>query len=148
MPYYQAAGRDALAQISYQWQARLPGWTIVFKPEKSGYRGLTLVREKRVEVYVRRNPGSVSTAHVLAHEIGHAVDVSRLNSADRAQWLAGRGLQPSTRWFPNSGAEDFASGAGDFAEAFANWQIGTPTNSRLAGQPTAAQRALVAQLSN
>ena len=46
-----------------------------------------------------------------------------------------------------SGATDFASGAGDWAEAFAVCLLGGTGHSRVAGQPDTRQLELAARLS-
>lgn len=138
-------GQQALQQISFDWRSRLPGWTIEFLGPRTGLRGLTFPAQRRIEVYIR--PGSsVSDAHVIAHELGHALDVTRLTNAERVQWRNVRGISDSTPWFPQEGVSDFASGAGDFAEAFAVSQLGTGSNSHLGGGPTSAQRNALYQM--
>ncbi len=85
-------------------------------------------------------------AHVVAHELGHAVDVSLNTGDDRNTWATARGIA-GVQWWPGDGVTDFSTGAGDFAEAFAVWQIG-PANhrSRAAGLPSPDQLALIAGL--
>ncbi len=137
----------ALGRIRYDWKARLPGWQVRFLPGRSGLRGSTFPRERVVEVYVRSSQSVSDIAHVVAHELGHAVDVSLLGDDDRAAWLAARGVDPSTPWFPDgSGVTDFATGAGDFAESFAHWQVGDQWYSRLGAPPDAATTAFLVSL--
>lgn len=141
-------GAAALARISYPWQQRLPGWTIEFLPGRKGVLGLTFVHEKRIEVYVRDGQSVGFLAHVIAHEMGHAVDVSLNSSADRERWQAARGIE-SSPWWPGDGATDFSTGAGDFAECFAAWQANTGEfRSRLGATPAAHQLALMAELAD
>ena len=140
-------GEAALATISYPWRELLPGWTITFLPERDGLYGLTLVPEQRIEIYVRRTQSTVLLAHVIAHELGHAVDVTLNDSQDRRRWEASRGIE-SDPWWPGSGATDFSTGAGDFAESFAAWQTGGESfRSKLADPPSPDQINLLAQLS-
>ena len=95
-----------------------------------------------------RDTDTASTLHrVLAHEIGHVIDVEWNSEDDRARWLEQRGLPGSTRWWPNAEAPDFATGAGDFAEAFAVLETGITTRSTLAGQPTREDLDLLRELS-
>jgi hypothetical protein len=148
-PSVAAGPVDAVAAVelvTYPWRSRLPGWTIEFLPPRPGYEGMTYPRRRLIEVYVRPGASARQVAEIAAHELGHAVDVSRLTDADRARWRAARGLPDTTAWNPTSAAPDFASGAGDFAEAFAAWQVGKSSRSTLAGQPDAQQLALVAEL--
>lgn len=142
----RSRGEAALATISYPWEQLLPGWTIDFLPEKSGLFGLTLVPDKRIEVYVRDNQTEALLAHVIAHELGHAIDVTLNDGPDRRAWAEARGTG-SSPWWPGNGTTDFSTGAGDFAESFAAWQVGSGSfRSTLAGPPTDAQIELLAQL--
>jgi hypothetical protein len=109
-------------------------------------RGLTLVQARRIEIYVRDEFSDQQVAEIIGHELGHAVDVTLLDNTERLQWLTIRGLPATTPWFAVDGDGDFRSGTGDFAEAFAAWQTGKVSQSQLAGQPTAAQLALLASL--
>lgn len=144
---HETRGLAALDTISYPWQELLPEWTITFLPEKSGLFGLTKVPEKRIEIYVREDQDTNLLAHVIAHELGHAVDVTLNNGSDRRRWVEIRGLD-SSPWWPNSGATDFSTGAGDFAESFAAWQVGEEAfRSKLGGAPVAEQIELLAELS-
>jgi hypothetical protein len=142
-----ARGQAALAAISYPWDQLLPGWTIEFLDETDGLYGLTLVSKKRIEIYVRDGQDTALLAHVIAHELGHAVDVTHNDGDDRRRWEQSRGIEDFP-WWPGSGDTDFSTGAGDFAEAFAAWQVGDRSfRSTLANPPSAGQRALLAELS-
>ena len=139
-------GATALDLIPFDWQTRLPGWTIVFKdrvPERLGYAHFD---QRRIEIYVRSSQTPRDVAEVLAHELGHAVDVTSLTREDRARWLGARGLE-STAWWPPEGARsDFASGAGDWAEAFAMWLLSDASQSEVGGPLTPEHLALVEEL--
>lgn len=137
----------ALALIPYPWEEMLPGWTISVEPARAGYLGMTNIVERRIEVYVRPEQRVGEVAHTLAHEIGHAVDVTYNDEADRARWRESRGLAADHPWFTGDGLTDFSVGAGDFAECFAYWQVGAGEHSALGGPPTAAQLNLLAELS-
>jgi len=141
-----ARGAAALALISYPWQAQLPEWTITFHPPKKGLYGLTLVSEKRIEIYLRDGETQALLAHVIAHEIGHAVDVSCNDGPNRRVWSEARELG-SAPWWPGDGATDFSTGAGDFAESFAVWQVGPEHfRSKLADPPTDEQLEILSKL--
>lgn len=141
-------GEAALTAISYPWQTKLPGWTIEFKETRSGVLGYTYTNDKRIEVYVRDSMSEDLLAHVIAHELGHAVDVSLNSGDDRREWLAARGIDDSDWWPGEGGVSDFHSGAGDFAEGFAAWQIGTGSyRSKLGTAPNSDQLELIATLS-
>ncbi len=135
-----------LARISYPWRTRLPGWEIVFLAARPSLRGVTFPADKRIEIYVRGTDTDESLARVVAHELGHATDVTLNDSYDRARWRAARGVAPTVPWWPDGAVTDFATMGGDFAEAFAVWQTGVTSLSTVAGQPTGGQLALLASL--
>ena len=143
----EARGQAALSAISYPWQELLPGWTVSFLPERSGLFGLTMVAERKIEVYIRDDQSDALLAHVVAHELGHAVDVTLNDGPDRRLWEETRNLSPAP-WWPGNGATDFSTGAGDFAESFAAWQVGDESfRSKLGDPPTATEIQLLAELS-
>lgn len=139
----------ALQLVRFDWIARLPGWQLRFHQGRPGYRGLTFIERRVIEVYVRDGDTPELLAHVVAHELGHAVDLTYLGDAERAGWLAARGLGRGTIWFPGeAGVSDFASGAGDFAESFA-WVHGPlgHWSGELGPPPSLVQAGLMALLS-
>lgn len=142
----QHVGEVALGGIAYPWRSVLDGWAIVFLEGRPGLLGGTWTYEKRIEVYVRPDHTVDEVAFTLAHEMGHAVDVTLLGEAERERWRAARGIGADVPWWADSGATDFSSCSGDWAESFAVWLVGGWGHSRLAGQPTAAQLALVDEL--
>ena len=135
----------ALALLRDPWLDRLEGWTIEFLPARVGYLGATWARTKRIEIYVGEGQTLHELAFTLAHELGHALDVTLLDVNQRDQWLQARGV-PKASWWGTSGDSDYGVGAGDWAEAFAVWQVGGPSYSTLAGALTPAQLELLAQL--
>ncbi len=139
-------GAEALSRISYPWQQMLPGWTIEFHEATAGAYGYTLTRERHIDIYVRPDQSDHLLAHVVAHEIGHAVDVTLNDGDDRRRWQDQRRIADD-QWWPDNRAADFATGAGDFAESFAAWQVGTYSfRSEIAAPPTDGDLALVAEL--
>ena len=126
--------RAAKARIDYPW--RSTGFRVSFRPAREGLRGMTLRRERRVFVYARRSDPVRQTACDLAHELGHAIDFAFGDRARRRQWLRLRDAQ-QTPWFGCDRCTDFATGAGDFAEVFALWQVGrVDFRSQVAGPPS------------
>ena len=119
--------------------------SIEFRAGRTGFLGATWPDSRRIEIFVRDDLGDRDVAFTLAHEIGHAVDVVHLDEADRSRWLRARG-RTDARWWADSGASDFEVGAGDWAEAFAVWQVGGRSLSTVAPQPDAGDLALVAEL--
>ncbi len=114
-------GRKALALVKYPWQERLPGWTINFLPSRPGFYAMTFNRDHRIEIYVRPDRTTEGLAHDIAHELGHAVDVTYNSDEDRAEFLRLRGLPAKTAWWVCDRCTDLSVGAGDFAETFALW---------------------------
>jgi hypothetical protein len=145
-PTLDTLGAEAEALIGYPFRARLDGWAITYLPGREGVRGLTWPAEQRIEIYVRDGDDAVSLSRVVAHEVGHALDITLLTSDDRQRWREVRGIDPAVPWWPDGTTYDFDTVAGDFAEAFAVWQTGVATRSNAAGQPTAEQLAVLAEL--
>ena len=124
--------------LPFEWRNTLPGWEVRYRGSNSSFRGLTFPYDKVVEIYVRGGDTPESVAGILAHELGHAIDVTHFVASDRDDWLDARGIQ-SSPWWPSAYANDFQTGAGDFAEAFAYWAVGDPSSSEIGGNPSAAQ---------
>lgn len=145
-PSPRQRGEEALASFNYDWRNGLPGWEISFHPGRQGVLGYTFVQEKRIEIYVRKEMSQSLLGHVIAHEVGHAIDVSQNSGDDRRRWQEMRAIEDQP-WWPGSGSTDFSTGAGDFAESFAAWQVGTASfRSNLGPPPDSAARALMAEL--
>ena len=126
-----------MARISYPWQQL--GYRIVFEGPVPGMSGRTSPRSMgTIEIYVQPDETVDMLAHVIAHEIGHAVDLVYGNDQRRSVWLQLRGISPRP-WFTCSMCEDFSTPAGDFAETFAYWQLHDFSRSLLAPPPTVAQ---------
>lgn len=138
---------EALGLITYDWEERLPGWRIAFSGGRDDVRGLTYSAERRIEIYVREGDTAAGIARVVAHELGHAVDLARGTDSMREAWRAQRSIDEDTPWWPGSGAADFATGAGDFAECFATWLVGSSSLSQVAGPCTDEDLATVAAVS-
>ena len=140
-------GAAAEALMPFDWRSGLDGWTIEYQPSNPGFRGLTFPYEKRIEMYVRTSDTPQSLAGILAHEIGHAIDVTHFSNGDRERWQDARGIGDSP-WWPNAYASDFETGAGDFAEAFAYWAVRDANSSRIAGVPDSGELRLISELVN
>lgn len=133
----QSRVSEALGRISYPWQQL--GYRIVFLGPQPDMWGRTSPRSlATIEIYVRPDESVDMLAHVIAHEIGHAVDLVYGNDQRRSVWLQLRGIGPRP-WFTCSMCQDFATPAGDFAETFAFWQVHDFSRSQLAPAPTPAQ---------
>lgn len=135
-------GGEALALLSYDWQAALPGWIISFVDAgDTDARGMTYPRDKAIVVYVHPGDTPERLSEIAAHELGHALDVEHLDDSDRMAWLNARG-KPLV-WWAGSGLTDFDVGAGDFAEAVAAEWTGSSSRS---GEFSDADLELVRQL--
>jgi hypothetical protein len=137
---------DALDLIAFPWRRTLPTWTIRFLPARAGLRGLTIVDDRRIEIYERDTDTPATLARTIAHELGHAVDVQLNTPSDREQWRVLRGAGAGVAWWPEKSMSDFDTLAGDFAEAFASWLIGSVSESRVASQPGPREFAVLAAL--
>ncbi len=146
-PTTVAVGAQALSRIWYPWRELLPGWSLRFLGGRDHFLGRTLWPDRIIEVYVRPGQTLDEVAFALAHEVGHAVDLSHLNPGARARWRQARHLPTPLAWFGASDAKDFATPAGDWAECFAYRQIGAVGfQSELGGIPDEAALALLADL--
>jgi hypothetical protein len=143
----RSVAAQALSRVRFDWRSVLAGWQVRFLPGRKGLRGSTFPDARVIEVYVRSSDDVAGLSHVIAHEMGHAVDVSRLGDVQRAAWKAARGADPAAPWFPaGDGVSDYASPAGDWAESFARWQTGVGWYSQVGPPPNAVQTALMASL--
>ena len=117
-----AREKAALALIEFPWQELQ--YDIVFMAPRRGVRAMTFTGEHRIEIYVRPEDDTHLLAYDIAHELGHAIDMT-LNTAEiREKWMKARGIDPATPWFGCSGCSDFNTPAGDFAETFAFFLLG------------------------
>jgi hypothetical protein len=143
--WQERRGREALRSLTVQDSS---GFQVIFSQARDGYYGLTRLRARTVEVYVRsceEQPREL-LRHIVAHELGHAHDATRNTAHDRAAWLAARQLPPGTPWYGCSGCVDFGTPAGDYAELYAQWARGAATNrSSAAPVPDAAALAALAE---
>ena len=144
-PELQRIGAEAEALLPFEWRTSLPEWTVAYRPAHDDFRGLTFPYDRTIELYVRESDTPRSLAGILAHELGHALDVSHFSDADRDRWTDVRGIDDSP-WWPTAYAGDFETGAGDFAESFAYWAVGDASSSRLGGPPNDAELAVLVDL--
>lgn len=136
---------EAEALLPFDWQEILPNWEINYLAQNDSFRGLTYPYDATIEIFVRDTDTPESLAPILAHEIGHAVDVSFMSGSDREAWLEERGIQDAP-WWADAFASDFQSGAGDFAEAFAALATGDQSSSQIADHPTEEQLEFLSEL--
>lgn len=143
----EAIARPAVESFAYDWETNLPGWQIEFVPGEDRIAGYTWSREHRIEIFVRDHSTTGSLERVLAHEVGHAIDVTLNDTDDREAWQAARGIEDEP-WWPESGAADFETGAGDFAESVAYLFVTDDEDFRslLAAPPSELELALLSRL--
>src|SRR5579871_5334999 len=128
----------ALALIPFQWQQL--HYAIVFMDPRPGFRAMTFPAEHRIEVYARPKDDVHLLAYDIAHELGHAIDMTYNTAETRKKWLQLRGIDPSTPWFGCDRCTDFATPAGDFAETFAFILFGPQQfRGRIAPAPASKQ---------
>jgi len=140
---YSQIGAEAEALIQYDFRAQLPEWSFRYEGDTPGYRGLTNLPTKTISVYVNTGDTAYDVAEILAHEIGHAIDVTYFSDDDRYAWLDARAMPAA--WWPGDGLSDFHVGAGDWAEGVAAYLVGSPSYSAYGGF-TPGQLELVGEL--
>lgn len=133
-----ALGAQAEALLPFDWEAVLPNWEINYRGHNTQFRGLTYPYDRTIEIFVRESDTPERLVSIVAHELGHALDVEYLTAEQRESWLEIRNIDDSP-WWADAYASDFQSGAGDFAEAFAVWAVNDESSSEIAGQPSRAQ---------
>lgn len=132
-------GTAALALVRIRAQDVFPGWTIAFRSARPGLLGMTLVKQRRVEIYVRLDRPLEGIAHDIAHEFGHVADVM-LNTDDQRQAYLDLRNRSDAPWWTCNGCGDLQVGAGDYAETFALWVAPSYRfYSEFAPQPTPAE---------
>src|SRR5262245_27915370 len=115
-------GEAALALIPFSWQQL--HYEIVFLPPQRGVRAMIYPDRHRIEVYERPQDDTPRIAYDIAHELGHAIDMTFNTAETRKTWMELRGIDPATPWFGCSRCPDFNTPAGDFAETFAFLLLG------------------------
>jgi hypothetical protein len=134
----RARAESALDLIHIPWQEL--GYDIVFMPPRPAFRAMTLPSRHRIEIYARSQDDLEMLAYDIAHELGHAIDLTYNTAETRKEWMQRRGIDPKTTWFGCDRCSDYNTPAGDFAETFALLLRGpTYFRSRIAARPTAEQ---------
>ena len=139
-------GEQALERVTFDWRTPFPTWQVEFRGAREGLRALTYPAERRIEIFIRPTDTADTLHRVFAHELGHVIDVEMNSDRDRDRWLDQRTIPRATPWWPIAESPDFATGAGDFAEAFAVWETGVSTRSTIGDQPDSADVDLLIEL--
>ena len=130
--------RAALSLITIPW--RQLNYNLVFMAPRHGYRAMTFPSDRRIEIYLRPSDTPRMVAYDIAHELGHAIDLTFNTQTSRQKWMQMRGIDPSTPWFGCDACSDGRTPAGDFAETFAFLLLGPGHfTSRIAPPPAADQ---------
>ena len=136
-------GAQAEATVDYDFRSALPDWEISYAGDHPDFLGITRSLDKTIVVHIEPDATVQDVAAVLMHEVGHALDLERMNDNDRAEWIELRNMPPT--WWPGNGLNDFAVGAGDFAEAVSAYTTGSPSSS-IYGEFNDEQLAFVAEV--
>jgi hypothetical protein len=146
-PTVEQLGAEAVRLVHFDL-ARLPGWQVAFLAPHIGFQGRTFPDRRRIEVYVSSGDTARAVSYDLAHEIGHAVDLTYSTRASRLAYRSIRGIPAATLWFGCGDCPDFATPSGDFAESFGLivTDPGFDWRSKMGPRPTAAQRAAIVAL--
>jgi hypothetical protein len=139
-------GAQALALINYPWQTL--GYQVSFEPGRDTYLGLTDSGTRVIHVFVRDNESMDTLARTIGHEMGHALDFSLTTDAERAQYIAIRGINATVdTWFGCDACEDYSTAAGDWAETFQYYLFGPGQYfSKMGPPPSADQLAQLAAI--
>lgn len=139
-------GRTARERLDYPVESL--GYELRFSPARKGQLARTNRHERVIELYVRScaRQSDALLVFTLAHEVAHALDFARPSTPRHEHWTEAR--NPGGSWWPRAGdRDDFGSGAGDFAEGFAQYHTGLAMNeSRWAKRPTRAELHCLAPL--
>lgn len=138
---FAVLGSQAEDTVGYDFRTALPEWTIRYADDHPDFLGVTRSENKTITVHIEPEATADAVAEVLMHEVGHAIDLERLDDDERAEWVELRNI-PAV-WWPGNGLNDFAVGAGDFAEAVSAYTTGSASNSEY-GEFTPEQLAFVA----
>ena len=135
----QAARNEAaLALIRFPWQQLK--YEIVFLAPRHNVRAMFISKEHRIEIYARPADDERLLAYDIAHELGHAIDLTLNTNEMRGKWKKLRGINSATQWFGCNQCSDYNTPAGDFAETFALLLLGPEHFSgRIAPPPTPEQ---------
>ena len=138
-----AAQRQALERaLTLVGDERRYGMRIQIAAPRPDVRAQIDLRERTITVFLDSRDAPHRVAHDLAHELGHAYDRLHLTATGRAAYLRARGAA-GARWWPGDRVDDYAAGAGDFAEVYAACHAASPEfRSRLAPAPGDPCRAL------
>lgn len=132
----------ALAGIRFPIE-RIPPFTLHFLPPRKGFLGVTDIKARRVEIYVRPSWSDYELSLITAYEIAHLLDGygDALTWEEREQWLYPRG-RPDAEWFSCEFCNEDDVGSGDFADVFVLHTVGPGFfRARVAPPPTPAQMA-------
>jgi hypothetical protein len=119
-PSQQAAVRSALDELA--WPVDPKAFTVRIVPhgKLADDPGMYLGPDRVIEIdaEIADDPVMKDLAHLLAHEVGHSIDLTKLDDEARAQFMELRGIDPRQDWQDSRDAWD-GRPQEDFAEVFA-----------------------------
>lgn len=140
-------GEAAAASLGMNADDPIPGWTVRYMVATDSQRGVTDPKGRTVDIYVKGSEPLSRTAHTLAHEVGHTIDMDGLDEPGRLAWKTIRDPGGVHQWVVES--NDMASLAGDFAETCA-WQAAGQTEwgSTITDPPGASELETFNRITN
>lgn len=141
-------GSIALQKVNWDWKTALSEWQIKFSRGRIDELGVADLKEKVIEISVRKGQSPDQVALHIPHEICHAFDSKYMTDKLRREWLIARGFSLSTVWFPCDRCNDYMFGAGDFAES-CSWTTQGPGSAfttklpQIGPPPNKAQQDLI-----
>jgi hypothetical protein len=145
---YANVGQKALKVIEWDWQSRLPDWTIRFGGKRSGFLAMSNSDIRVIDVWIRKDQTLKEIASIIVHEASHAYEKRYFTDEMRKTWMKIRSMPVKTQWSPSCIlCSDYKYGVGDLAESI-SWTLLSPETgfkSKLGPPPNKAQQTVIRQ---